>query len=98
MKEIWKDIPSFEGYYQVSNHGRIKALARTTFDKNGKAYNRKEHIVQPSLTRTYYKIHLSKENKLYYFSVHRLVALAFAVPCLASASDGRADISETHIP
>lgn len=36
MKEIWKDIPSFEGYYQVSNHGRIKALARTTFDKNGK--------------------------------------------------------------
>lgn len=43
MKEIWKDIPSFEGYYQVSNHGRIKALARTTFDKNGKAYSRKEH-------------------------------------------------------
>lgn len=77
MKEIWKDIPSFEGYYQVSNHGRIKALARTTFDKNGKAYSRKEHVVKPSLTRTYYKVHLSKGNKLYYFSVHRLVALAF---------------------
>lgn len=77
MKEIWKDIPSFEGYYQVSNLGRIKALARTTFDKNGKAYDRKEHIVKPSLTRTYYKVHLSKDNKLYYFSVHRLVALAF---------------------
>ena len=69
MKEIWKNIPSFEGYYQISNLGRIKALARTTFDKNGKAYNRKEHIVKPSLTRTYYKVH--------YFSVHRLVALAF---------------------
>lgn len=77
MKEIWKDIPSFEGYYQVSNLGRIKALARKTFDKNCKAYNRKEHIVQPSLTRTYYKVHLSKQNKLYYFSVHRLVALVF---------------------
>lgn len=45
MKEIWKDIPSFEGYYQVSNLGRIKALERTTFDKNGKAYNKKNILL-----------------------------------------------------
>ena len=24
--EIWKDIDGFEGYYQVSNMGRIKSL------------------------------------------------------------------------
>ena len=30
MKEIWKDVPGFEGFYQVSNMGRVKSLARKT--------------------------------------------------------------------
>lgn len=24
--EIWKDIPGYEGYYQVSNYGRVKSM------------------------------------------------------------------------
>lgn len=30
MEEIWKDIENYEGFYQVSNHGRI----RSTIYKN----------------------------------------------------------------
>ena len=26
--EIWKDVPEFEGYYQVSNLGNVKSLER----------------------------------------------------------------------
>ena len=26
--EIWKDIPGYEGMYQVSNKGRVKSLTR----------------------------------------------------------------------
>ena len=26
MQEIWKDIQDYEGYYQVSNLGRVKSL------------------------------------------------------------------------
>lgn len=26
--EIWKDVPGYEGHYQVSDHGRVKSLAR----------------------------------------------------------------------
>ncbi len=29
--EIWKEIPFTEGYYQISNLGRVKALARKIF-------------------------------------------------------------------
>lgn len=28
MNEIWKDITGFEGFYQVSNLGRVKSLGR----------------------------------------------------------------------
>lgn len=24
--EIWKDIPGYDGYYQVSNYGRVKSM------------------------------------------------------------------------
>lgn len=29
MCEIWKDVRGYEGYYQVSNMGRLKSCART---------------------------------------------------------------------
>ena len=28
MQEIWKDIPDYEGIYQVSNLGNIKSIKR----------------------------------------------------------------------
>ena len=26
IKEIWKDIPNYEGHYKASNYGRIKSI------------------------------------------------------------------------
>ena len=28
MEEIWKDVVGYEGYYQVSNLGRVRSLDR----------------------------------------------------------------------
>ena len=42
MKEIWKDIKGFEGYFQVSNLGRVKRLLYIT---NGRII--KEKILKP---------------------------------------------------
>lgn len=33
--EKWKDIEGFEGFYKVSNMGRVRSLDRVTISKNG---------------------------------------------------------------
>lgn len=71
--EVWKDIPNYEGLYQVSNLGRVKSLS-----KNIKGRNYKEIIKVPSLGgKGYYRLPLCKNGKNKYFYIHRLVAKAF---------------------
>lgn len=72
-EEIWKDIKGYEGIYQVSSEGRVKSLERTTVDKNGKKYHRKERILKSFLNRGYLQVSLCDRQP----QVHRLVAEAF---------------------
>lgn len=85
MDEVWKDIEGYEGLYQVSNLGRIKALQRLR--KNGRV--RKEQILKNhAYENGYFKITLcdnTMKSKRYF--VHRLVAIAFVenpnnLPCV----------------
>lgn len=70
MQEIWKDIPNYEGRYQVSNLGNIKSLSF----KNQNF----ESLLKPSLNSSgYYKVELYKDKKSKVFYVHRLVATVF---------------------
>jgi hypothetical protein len=72
--EVWKDVVGYEGYYQVSNRGRVKALER--IDSNNRRHF--EHILaQGKRPNGYLCVHLSKANNAKWFSVHRLVAMAF---------------------
>ena len=77
MKEIWRPIENFEGLYEVSNLGRVKSLARKSW--NGyKMIETKEVITYGSKHTTGYMTKvLYKDNKHYNKSVHRLVAEAF---------------------
>ena len=79
MKEIWKDIPNFEGLYQVSNLGNIKGLDRyvNSAIKNNNRVKRKGKLLKQYNKRGYFQVSLSKNHKRYYFNVHRLVAIAF---------------------
>ena len=36
--EIWKDIKGYEGYYQISNLGRVKSLDRYVNAAYGKRF------------------------------------------------------------
>lgn len=79
MKEIWKDIKDYEGYYQVSNLGRVKSLDHYVNTSRG---NRivKSRILKLYDKKGYFEVVLSKENKLKYYLVSRLVYSTFNGP------------------
>ena len=78
QKEIWKDIPSYEGYYQVSNLGKVKSLERVVCRSDGNIQTCKERILSPSKnSHGYYKVILFKNKNRKTFPIHKLVAMAF---------------------
>lgn len=86
--EIWKDIPNYEGLYQVSNWGRVKSMERVIhFPANhrNKTYSRiqKERIVRPITMGGYLGFNVGRKKKMY---VHRAVALAF-IPNIDNKTD-----------
>jgi hypothetical protein len=75
--KIWKDIPEYEGLYQVSNFGEVKSLSKPRNVFNS-CYIAKERILKPALNDKGYKVVVLTKNKKHKtFRVHRLVALAF---------------------
>ena len=76
--EVWKDIPHYEGLYQVSSWGRVKALPRERTIYNGGKWIEPEHMMKIGLTQDGYadvQLHINGKKKVE--RVHRLVALAF---------------------
>ena len=77
MKEIWKDIPDYEGVYQVSNLGRIRSLDR--YIKRGKSRFFKEGQIQKLQNNGngYLYKQLKHKGKHRNFYIHRLVSMVF---------------------
>ena len=77
-KEIWKDIPGYEGYYQVSSLGRVKSLERVVGHTRHGEYTLKGKIRKLSLnTQGYLIVRLSNGGIVKTIKVHKLVAMAF---------------------
>lgn len=78
-REIWKPVPGYEGFYEVSSLGRIRGVDRVIMRKNGKKYTVKGAILSPSKTRRdgYLEISLRREGNQKTHKIHRLVMLTF---------------------
>jgi len=75
--EIWKDVPGYEGLYQISTFGRVKSLPRI---KRTKAWQiTSERILKPRVSgKEYLSVVLfDKKHEKKQWKVHRLVAIAF---------------------
>lgn len=76
--EEWKDIPGFEGRYQVSNLGQVKSVPRDV-NNHTSIIHLKGKILNQRYNHKGYKVVdlLDSTQKHKYCLVHRLLALAF---------------------
>ena len=74
-QEIWKDIPGHEGYYEISNLGKVRALRKKKWIKVNNCFGIiKEKIINQHHDKDgYLKIYLHGGN----YILHRMLALAF---------------------
>ncbi len=78
MEEVWIDIKEYEGYYQISNLGRVRSLDRLVKHSDGHERKQFGKILKPIFDvggYQYIALHKNANGKM--FKVHRLVALAF---------------------
>lgn len=72
--EIWKDIDGYEGFYQVSNLGKVRSLDR--YARNGRFFEGKT-LSSCDNGCGYLVVNLQVDGKNKMHTVHRLVAKAF---------------------
>lgn len=87
MEEVWKDIPDYEGLYQVSNLGRVKSLRRKVSFVNRWGQDAQRTVPEKIRAATVHPnrghlfVILHKEGKRRKWHVHTLVLTAFVGPC-----------------
>lgn len=86
--EVWRDVPGYEGLYEVSTLGNVKSIR-----KQGSAGGIMKQQVDK---KGYCIVALCKHGKYRHMSVHRLVALAFIpnhgeYPCINHKDENKAN-------
>lgn len=77
MEEVWSPIRNYEGYYEISNKGRVKSIKRIVETKNGK-YSVKGKILSIGVdTKGYNHVILTKCGKSHARRIHQLIAQSF---------------------
>ena len=85
MEEIWKDVPDYEGLYQVSNLGRVKSSPKEWVTGKHNSPRRHNGIILRfgKQQGRYNCVLLYKQGGRKTMAVHQLVAMAFLdhTPC-----------------
>lgn len=77
MNEIWKDIEGLQGFYQVSNLGKVRSVDRHIKYSDKRSHRYEGKILLTKINRGYEYLSVSINSKSMTFKVHRLVAQAF---------------------
>lgn len=80
--ESWSSLPHWEGFYAVSDLGRVRSLARQIVRSDGRVLNLREKFLKHGVgPQGYHSVGLSRACENYLMKVHRLVLLSFVGPC-----------------
>lgn len=77
ITEIFVPIQGFEGYYEISNLGRVRTVDRTITFSDGRKRAYKSKFIKFSNPLGYLVAPLVKHQKQKFVSVHRLIAIHF---------------------
>jgi len=75
-KELWKDIPDLNGYYQCSNFGRIKSIQRIVCLGNNNRLVKDKILTQIKSKNGYFVVNITYPFRKQYL-VHKLIAKTF---------------------
>lgn len=82
--EEWREIPGYEGFYEISTEGQIRSMDREVMQKGRWGTSLRKAagmILKPlALNTGYMQVTLWKQGAKCKASVHRLVLLAFVGP------------------
>lgn len=82
MTEIWRSIPGWVGFYEVSDQGRVRSLARAVPGRPGVLIVKRDRMLTPMPSRSgHLSVALCRDGRRSYMKVHRAVLLAFVGPC-----------------
>lgn len=77
-EEIYKSIPNYEGFYEISNFQNVKSLSRVITRKNGQKVRLKEKILKPAIGgRGYLSVVLCNDERQRSECIHMLMAKTF---------------------
>lgn len=77
IQEVWLPVVGFEGFYEVSNLGRVRSLERIVRRTNGTHLQKAKEMKLRFDPQGYSRVTLCTNGVARHFLVHRLVAMAF---------------------
>jgi len=74
----WRELPGYEGIFEISNTGEIKSLSRFTKNGHNRGFVKKEYLIIKQINNSgYYRVYLRKGAVQKWHYIHRLVAQVF---------------------
>lgn len=93
--EEWRDIPGWDGSYQVSDLGRVRSVDRYVQYRNGPLVFTRGRLLTPQFTYFgHIQVMMSRNNDYRPYLAHRLVLLTF----IGEAPDGFVACHNNGIP
>lgn len=81
MDERWFPVAGWDGFYEVSDHGRVRSVDRVVVGSDDKVYRRKGIVRALLPDGEYLKVSLRRPGEFKNAKVHILVLSAFVGPC-----------------